>query len=102
MCNLKLIFATLVLLVSSLVHASHDPVIMIPGMGGTPSNMNTIQSSLANNGWDSSRLFTWTDADQMNVDMEKSAAAISTKVNAVLQQTGATKVVLVTWSASTI
>lgn len=82
--------------------AELDPVIMIPGMGGLPYNMTPMETNLANNGWSRSRLFTWTDADQMNKDMEVSARAISAKVDEVLRTTGASKVVLATWSASTI
>jgi triacylglycerol lipase len=98
--------AKLILVVSSALASvssfAHDPVLMIPGMGGTPSDMQPMSSNLQSNGWPSSILFTWTDADQMNKDMEVSAQAISTKVDQILQQTGAQKVVLVTWSASTV
>ena len=95
-------FGLMLLASAASSYAAHDPVIMIPGMGGSPYNMATMQSNLAQNGWDSARLFTWTDADQMNTDMEASARAISAKVDDVLAQTHASKVVLATWSASTI
>jgi triacylglycerol esterase/lipase EstA (alpha/beta hydrolase family) len=83
--------------------AAHDPVIMIPGMGGSAANMATMKSSLQNDGWRADWLFTWTDEpDKMTTDMEASARAIGAKVDEVLRQTGASKVVLATWSASTI
>ncbi|CAN5503025.1 hypothetical protein BH11PSE11_BH11PSE11_13920 [soil metagenome] len=98
------IFFIVTMLLSSVASyaAEHLPVIMIPGNTGDPSSMQPMQSNLQSNGWSSSRLYAWTDADKMNIDMERSAAAIRDKVNAVLAQTGASKVVLATWSASTI
>jgi triacylglycerol lipase len=97
--------AKLCLIVSTLFAASasfaaHDPVIIIPGMGGDPSYMITGVNSFKSAGW--TNVEAWTDADKMNVDMEKSAAAISAKVDQVLANTGAKKVTLYTWSASTI
>lgn len=95
-------FAAFTLLVSAATYAAHNPVLMIPGMGGSPANMTTMQSNLAQSGWDRNNLFTWTDADQMTTNMEVSARAISAKVDDILKQTGASRLVLVTWSASTI
>lgn len=82
--------------------AGHDPVIMIPGMTGTPSNMNTMKSNLQSNGWPANRLFTWTDSSSMTQDLAKAARQLSAKVDQVRSQTGADKVVLATWSASTL
>jgi hypothetical protein len=94
-------------LIASAVLASassfaHDPVIFIPGMTGTPSNMDTMKNSLQSNGWPSSILFEWTDSSSMEQDLAKAAQELSTEVDQVLQQTGAQKVVLATWSASTL
>ncbi|WP_051852300.1 esterase/lipase family protein [Streptomyces aureocirculatus] len=82
--------------------AGHDPVIMIPGMTGSPANMNTMKSSLQTGGWPSNRLFTWTDSSSMTQDLAKAAQELSAKVDQVRDQTGAAKVVLATWSASTL
>jgi hypothetical protein len=81
---------------------AHDPVIMIPGMTGTTSNMDTMKNNLQSNGWPSSILFEWTDSSQMEQDLAKAAQELSTEVDKVLSQTGAKKVVLATWSASTL
>jgi hypothetical protein len=81
---------------------AHDPVIMIPGMTGTTSNMDPMKNSLQSNGWPSSILFEWTDSSQMEQDLAKAAQELSAKVDQVLSQTGAKKVVLATWSASTL
>ncbi|GHH43624.1 esterase/lipase family protein [Streptomyces candidus] len=82
--------------------AGHDPVIMIPGMTGTPSSMNPMKSNLQSNGWPADRLFTWTDSSSMTQDLAKAAQQLSVKVDQVRSQTGADKVVLATWSASTL
>ncbi|WET79018.1 hypothetical protein P3102_34125 [Amycolatopsis sp. QT-25] len=82
--------------------ATHDPVIMVPGMTGTPSNMDTMKSNLQSNGWAANRLFTWTDSSSMTQDLAKAAQELGTKVDQVRSQTGASKVVLATWSASTL
>ncbi len=82
--------------------ATHDPVIMIPGMTGTPSNMDTMKSNLQSNGWAANRLFTWTDSSSMEQDLAKAAQELSAEVDQVRSQTGASKVVLATWSASTL
>lgn len=82
--------------------AGHDPVIMIPGMTGSPSNMNPMKSNLQSNGWPADRLFTWTDSSSMTQDLAKAAQQLSVKVDQVRSQTGADKVVLATWSASTL
>jgi triacylglycerol esterase/lipase EstA (alpha/beta hydrolase family) len=81
---------------------AHDPVIMIPGMTATVSTMDTMSRTLKNNGWPSTILFEWTDSSQMTQDLAIAAQEISAKVDQVLAQTGATKVVLATWSASTL
>lgn len=98
----KLCLAAVTVFATAMSYAAHDPVIMIPGMGGTVSNMDTMKSNLQANGWPSNLLFTWTDSSQMKQDMAVAAQQMSAKVDQVLAQTGASKVVLVTWSASTI
>ncbi|WP_410667878.1 esterase/lipase family protein [Amycolatopsis sp. cmx-4-68] len=80
----------------------HDPVIMIPGMTGSPSNMDTMKSDLQSNGWAANRLFTWTDSSSMEQDLAKAAQELGAEVDHVRAQTGAAKVVLATWSASTL
>ncbi|MFH8410527.1 esterase/lipase family protein [Streptomyces sp. NPDC018019] len=87
---------------SAAAAAGHDPVIMIPGMTGSPANMSTMKSDLQSNGWPANRLFTWTDSSSMTQDLAKAARELSAKVDQVRSQTGADKVVLATWSASTL
>ncbi|MFJ8649907.1 esterase/lipase family protein [Streptomyces sp. NPDC093546] len=82
--------------------AGHDPVIMIPGMTGQPSGMDAMKSNLQANGWPAGRLFTWTDSSRMTQDLARAAQELSVKVDQVRSQTGASKVVLATWSASTL
>ncbi|GGU37710.1 esterase/lipase family protein [Streptomyces lavendofoliae] len=82
--------------------APHDPVIMIPGMTGRPAAMDPMKANLQANGWPASRLFTWTDSSSMTQDLAKAAEQLSAKVDQVRGQTGADKVVLATWSASTL
>ncbi|MEV6552790.1 hypothetical protein AB0M57_29395 [Streptomyces sp. NPDC051597] len=82
--------------------AGHDPVVMIPGMTGSPSNMDPMKSNLQSNGWRADRLFTWTDSSSMTQDLAKAAQQLAAKVDQVRRQTGADKVVLATWSASTL
>ncbi|MFC8919289.1 esterase/lipase family protein [Streptomyces sp. NPDC047821] len=82
--------------------AGHDPVIMIPGMTGQPSSMDTMKSNLQAHGWPAGRLFTWTDSSRMTQDLARAAQELSVKVDQVRGQTGASKVVLATWSASTL
>ncbi|GHE63629.1 lipase [Streptomyces longispororuber] len=82
--------------------AGHDPVIMIPGMTGSPATMNAMKSDLQTNGWPADRLFTWTDSSSMTQDLAKAARELSAKVDQVRDRTGADKVVLATWSASTL
>ncbi|MEV6906031.1 hypothetical protein [Amycolatopsis sp. NPDC051071] len=82
--------------------ATHDPVIMIPGMTGTTINMDPMKSNLQANGWAANRLFTWTDSSRMTQDLAVAARELGTKVDQVRAQTGAAKVVLATWSASTL
>ncbi|WP_228981085.1 triacylglycerol lipase [Streptomyces sp. DH12] len=82
--------------------AGHDPVIMVPGMTGRPAAMDTMKANLQANGWPANRLFTWTDSSSMTQDLGKAAQELSAKVDQVRGQTGADKVVLATWSASTL
>ncbi|GAA2613124.1 hypothetical protein SMC26_14245 [Actinomadura fulvescens] len=82
--------------------AVHDPVIMIPGMTGDVGNMATMKSNLQSNGWPADRLFTWTDSSKMTQDLAVAAKELGTKVDQVRSQTGASRVVLATWSASTL
>lgn len=95
-------FMVFALVAPASAQTQHDPIILIPGMTGTPSNMYPMRDFLVRNGWDTNRVYPWTDAGQMNVDMEVSAQAIKAKVDQVLQQTGARKVVIAAWSAGTI
>jgi triacylglycerol esterase/lipase EstA (alpha/beta hydrolase family) len=80
----------------------HDPVIMIPGMTGSTSSMDVMQKALMANGWPLSILFKWTDSSQMTQDLASAAQELSIKVDQVLAETGAFKVILATWSASAL
>ncbi|WP_125516621.1 hypothetical protein [Streptomyces sp. WAC 01529] len=71
-------------------------------MTGSTSNMNAMKSNLQTNGWPADRLVTWTDSSSMTQDLAKAAQQLSAKVDEVRGRTGADKVVLATWSASTL
>jgi triacylglycerol lipase len=89
-------------LLSATSSYAHDPVILIPGMTGVPVDMNPMQSYLSSHGWPSSILFEWTDRSNMEQDLADAAKELSAEVNSVLAKTGASRVVLVSWSASTL
>jgi triacylglycerol lipase len=91
-----------IMALTSATSFARDPVIMIPGMTAETSSMDTMERTLKNNGWPISILFKWTDSSKMTQDLAVAAEEISAKVDQVLAQTGATKVVLSTWSASTL
>lgn len=55
-----------------------------------------------NAGWPANRVFTWTDNTQMEGDLAVAAVELQAEVNAVITQTHAQHVVLVTWSAATL
>ncbi|WP_414937150.1 hypothetical protein [Amycolatopsis sp. cmx-11-51] len=80
----------------------HDPVIIIPGMTGTTQYMEPMKTKFVSAGWRSDRVETWTDSTSMTGDLTKAGQEMSQKVDSVLAKTGARKVVLVTWSASTL
>ncbi|WHT21866.1 dienelactone hydrolase family protein [Crossiella sp. CA-258035] len=80
----------------------HDPVILIPGMTAQASAMEPMKRNFVSAGWRSDRVHTWTDSSNMTGDLTKAGVEIGQKVDSVLAQSGARKVVLVTWSASTL
>ncbi|UVS78532.1 hypothetical protein [Actinokineospora sp. UTMC 2448] len=82
--------------------AEHDPVIIIPGMTGTTQHMEPMRTKFVAAGWRSDRVETWTDSTSMTGDLTRAGQEIGQKVDSVLARTGARKVVLVTWSASTL
>ncbi|GAA4446248.1 esterase/lipase family protein [Actinokineospora soli] len=84
------------------VSATHDPVILIPGMTAQASAMDPMKTNFVNAGWSRDRVFTWTDSTSMKGDLTQAGVELGQKVDSVLNQTGARKVVLVTWSASTL
>ncbi|RJL35951.1 esterase/lipase family protein [Bailinhaonella thermotolerans] len=79
-----------------------DPVIIIPGMTGDTSYMSTMRTNFVNAGWPADRAVTWTDSTKMTGDLTRAGQEIGQKVDQVLSRTGARKVILVTWSASTL
>ncbi|WP_367128765.1 esterase/lipase family protein [Saccharothrix sp. HUAS TT1] len=79
-----------------------DPVLLIPGMTAQASAMDPMRTNFLNAGWPGDRVFTWTDSDNMKGDLTKAGVELGRQVDRVLGQTGARKVVLVTWSASTL
>ncbi|MGX7829721.1 poly(ethylene terephthalate) hydrolase family protein [Actinokineospora sp. 24-640] len=80
----------------------HDPVVIIPGMTGTTQYMEPMRTKFVNAGWRADRVDTWTDSTSMTGDLTRAGQEIGQKVDSVLSRTGARKVVLVTWSASTL
>ena len=89
-------------LVGTTAAVEHDPVIIIPGMGGTTQYMEPMKTKFVTAGWRADRVDTWTDSTSMNGDLTRAGQEIGQKVDSVLSRTGARKVVLVTWSASTL
>jgi hypothetical protein len=81
---------------------AHDPVILIPGLTAQPSAMDTMRTNFINAGWPAGIVHTWTDSNNMTGDLAQAGVELGNKINSVLAQTGAQKVVLVTWSASTL
>lgn len=84
------------------VSATHDPVILIPGMTAQATAMDPMKANFVNAGWSPERVVTWTDSTNMKGDLTQAGVELGRKVDSVLNQTGARKVVLVTWSASTL
>jgi hypothetical protein len=80
----------------------HDPVIIIPGMTGTTQYMEPMKTKFVSAGWRADRVETWTDSTSMTGDLTRAGQEIGQEVDRVLARTGAGKVVLVTWSASTL
>lgn len=81
---------------------AHDPVILIPGLTAQPSAMDAMKNNFINAGWPASKVITWTDSTNMTGDLGQAGVELGNKVNSVLAQTGSQKVVLITWSASTL
>lgn len=80
----------------------HDPVILIPGMTSPASEMAPMQQEFENAGWPANRVFMWTDSTDMEGDLAAAAGQLQSEVKMVLAQTGAQRVVLVTWSAAAL
>lgn len=89
-------------LVATTAAVEHDPVIIIPGMTGTTQYMEPMKTKFVSAGWRADRVETWTDSTSMTGDLTKAGQEIGQQVDRVLARTGARKVVLVTWSASTL
>jgi hypothetical protein len=83
-------------------YAGHDPVILIPGMTSPASEMEPMKLEFENAGWPANIVFTWTDSTDMEGDLATAAGELQNEVRAVLAQTGARHVVLVTWSAAAL
>lgn len=81
---------------------TRDPVILIPGMTAQASAMDPMKANFVNAGWSADRVFTWTDSQNMKGDLTRAGVEIGQEVDSVLARTGAARVVLVTWSASTL
>lgn len=81
---------------------ARDPVILIPGLTAQPTAMNTMRDNFVRAGWDPAQVITWTDSTNMTGDLAQAGVELGRKVDSVLAQTGASKVVLITWSASTL
>jgi hypothetical protein len=80
----------------------HAPIILVPGMTAEASAMESVKRDLVISGWSPDILFVWTDSSKMTQDLAIAARELGKKVDEVLSQTRATRVVLVTWSASAL
>lgn len=89
-------------LVASVAYAAHDPVIVMTGMSGDLTKVQPIKDFLVKNGWASERVILWKDSSGFAGDVPTTAKEVEAQVDTVLKNTGASKVVLITWSSSTI
>jgi ABC-type proline/glycine betaine transport system substrate-binding protein len=87
---------------SSMAGLIHTPIILIPGMTAEASAMEPVKRDLVISGWSPDILFIWTDSSKMTQDLAVAAQELGEKVNEVIRQTGAAKLVLITWSASAL
>jgi triacylglycerol esterase/lipase EstA (alpha/beta hydrolase family) len=87
---------------SAAAEAVHDPVILIPGLTASADAMSLMKAGFAASGWDAARVFTWTDSGKMTGDLSIAAGELAQEIDHVLADTGADKVVLVTWSAGAL
>lgn len=78
------------------------PVLLIPGYTGQAKHMSAMQTNFVQADWDESLVFTWTDSQRMQGDLSIAGQEIGVKIDDILGQTGKSKVVLITWSASTL
>jgi triacylglycerol esterase/lipase EstA (alpha/beta hydrolase family) len=78
------------------------PLILIPGLTATPVYMEVMKTNFVNAGWDQDMVIIWTDSNHMEQDLTVAAAELGTKIDSVLSQTRAKKVILITWSMSTL
>src|SRR3954466_3552134 len=76
--------------------SAHDPILFVHGWNSSSSTWNTMVSRFSADGWTSAELNNWSyNWHQSNAT---TASQISSKVNAILAATGATKVDIVSHS----
>jgi len=79
---------------------THDPILFVHGWNANSSTWNTMVSRFKSDGWTSAELVNWTyNFHQSNAT---TAAQIKTKVDSILQATGATHVDIITHSMGTL
>ncbi|MCL7873539.1 esterase/lipase family protein [Bacillus altitudinis] len=95
---LILIIFTALITQPTLVRAkTHNPVIMVHGLGGTAASFNSITNYLVNNGWDDADLFAIDFIDKLGNNLNN-GPQLSWFVKAVLSKTGAEKVDIIAHS----
>lgn len=98
----KLFVAAATLFACGMSYAAHDPIILMTGASGDLTKVQPIKDYLVSKGWAANRIFLWKDSSGFQGDVPTTAKELSAEVNTVLSSTGAAKVVLITWSSSTI
>jgi hypothetical protein len=84
------------------MHLVHTPIILVPGMTAEANAMESVKRDLVINGWSPDILFVWTDSSKMTQDLAVAAKELGRKVDEVLERTGASRLILITWSASAL
>src|SRR3954465_15164219 len=95
--RVRLLAAVVAAMLTSVASASaHDPILFVHGWNSSSSTWNTMVSRFTADGWTPAELNNWSyNWHQSNAT---TASQISTKVNAILAATGATKVDIISHS----
>ena len=98
---LAVALATVALLAPAASSAvAHDPILFVHGWNGSESNWSTMIGNFSREGWTREELNNWRySSSQSNVTI---AREVSTKVDAILRATGATRVDIIAHSMGSL